>query len=115
MTSPFAYFDTLSLGERTSDLVEGFSRPELHLFSYAACLLSLYEGQPSADWGYEFIATENGLPFAADLDASLETAFGLGQCHLHGALAVLTADGRAELAGLRALEGNKQRERYVSG
>jgi len=115
MSNPSAYFDTLSLGERTSDLVEGFSRPEMHLFAYAACLLSLYEGQPASDWGYEFVSTDNGLPFSQDLDAAIDTALGLGLLHTHGALIALTADGRTELAGLRAMEWSKARDRYLGG
>lgn len=115
MSNPAAYFDTLSLGERMSDLVEGFSRPELHLFSYAACLLSLYEGQPTADWGYEFVSTDNGLPFAQDLDAAVEDGIGLGLLHAHGHLLQVTAEGRAELGALRGFEGNKSRERFLAG
>ena len=115
MSNPSAYFDTLSLGERMTDLVEGFSRPELHLFAYAACLLSLYEGQPAAEWGYEFVSAENGLPFAQDIDAAIDTALGLGLIHGHAALIVLTDEGRNELAMLRAMEGNKTRDRYLSG
>jgi hypothetical protein len=115
MSNPAAYFDTLSLGERMSDLVEGFSRPELHLFAYAACLLSLYEGQPVADWGYEFVSTKNGLPFALEIDEAIDTGLGLGLLHTHGALIVLTADGRTELLSLREMEGSKTRDRYLAG
>ncbi len=115
MSNPSAYFDALSLGERMSDLVEGFSRPEVHLFAYAACLLSLYEGQPTADWGYEFASTENGLPFSPEVDEAIDTGIGLGLMHSHGPLIVLTDEGRTELAGLRQMEGSKIRERYLAG
>jgi hypothetical protein len=115
MSSPAAYFDTLSLGERMSDLVEGFSRPELHLFTYAACLLSLYEGQPTADWEYEFASTDNGLPFSREVDESIDTGIGLGLLHGHGSLLVITKEGRYELDVLRQMEGNKARERYLAG
>lgn len=115
MSNPAAYFDMLSLGERMSDLVEGFSRPEVHLFGYAACLLSLYEGQPAADWGYEFVSAENGLPFSQDIDEAIDVAFGLGQIHPHDALIVLSPEGRTEAAVLRELEGNKLRERFLEG
>lgn len=115
MNNPAAYFDVLSLGERTADLVEGFSRPEMHLLAYAACLLSLYEGQPAAEWGYEFVSSENGLPFSAEIDAAIDTEFGLGMLHSHGTLIALTTDGKAELAGLRQMEGTKFRDRYLAG
>jgi hypothetical protein len=115
MSAPSAYFDMLSLGERMSDLVEGFSRPELHLLSYASCLLSLYEGHPIAEWGYEFISAENGLPFSEDIDKAIDFALDLGHIHRQGALMLLTEDGATELGELRHLEGNKPRERYLGG
>lgn len=115
MTNPSAYYDALSLGERMSDLVEGFSRPELHLFCYAACLLSLYEGQPAADWGYEFISAQNGLPFSQEVDGAIDDALSLEQLRPNGALLVLTDDGAAELTSLRGFSGFKDRERYLAG
>lgn len=98
-----------------SDLVEGFSRPELHLFAYAACLLSLYDGQPAAEWGYEFISAENGLPFSQELDSTIDLGLELGLISSQGALFVLTEEGREERAELRQLEENKARERYLTG
>ena len=98
-----------------SDLVEGFSRPEIHLFCYAACLLSLYEGQPVAEWGYEFIGTDHGLPFSQEIDASIEFGLDIGELSPRGPLIVVDIDGRNELAELRQLEGNRARERYIAG
>ena len=115
MNNPAAYFDILSLGQRMSDLVEGFSRPEIHLFAYAACLLSLYEGQPASEWGYEFVSTPNGLPFSQEINESLELALDLGQLHLNNTLIVLSPDGKAEADILRGLHGNQQRERFLEG
>jgi hypothetical protein len=115
MSSAAAYFDILALGDRMTDLVEGFSRPEMHLFAYAACLLSLYEGQPTADWSYEFVSTDNGLPFSSDLDEGIETGLAIGHLHLHRSLIVTTAEGRAELVGLRQMAELRGRERYLEG
>ncbi|MBV9657238.1 MAG: hypothetical protein JO295_03915 [Verrucomicrobia bacterium] len=115
MSIAAAYFDMLSLGLRLSDLVEGFSRAEMHLFAYAGCLLSLYEGQPTADWGYEFVSTDNGLPFARELNECIESGVTLGHLHQHQSLIVVTADGRAELDGLRQLTELRARERYLEG
>ena len=113
--NPEAFFDALSLGAGITDLVDGFARPELHLFSYASCLLSLYEGQPAADWGYEFVSTPHGLPFAQAIDEAIDVSLALGLMHSHGALIALTEDGRAELNSLRLFEGNQARERFLAG
>lgn len=115
MISPAAYFDMLSLGERVTELVEGFSQPELHLLGYAACLLSLYEGQPAADWGYEFVSTECGLPFSQHISTAIDIALDLEHIHLHGGLMILSDEGYAEVRSLRELEDNKARDRYIAG
>lgn len=115
MSNPAAYFDTLSLAARMTDVVDGFSRPELHLFAYAACLLSLYEGQPAADWGYEFVSTENGLPFSTDIDEAINLGFDLELLSNNGALIILTQDGRTELTNLLQMEGSQVRDRFVAG
>ncbi len=115
MISPAAYFDVLSLGERISSLVEGFSRTELHLLGYAACLLSLYEGQPAADWGYEFVSVQNGLPFSQEISASVDFALGLEHIRPQGALMVLSGEGQTEVSELRKLEDNRSRDRYIAG
>jgi len=115
MISPAAYFDMLSLGERVSDLAEGFSRPELHLLGYAACLLSLYEGQPAADWGYEFVSTEYGLPFSQHISTSIDLALDVEHIRPHGALMILSDEGYTEVTALRKLEDNKTRDRYLAG
>jgi hypothetical protein len=115
MINPAAYFDTLFLGQRMSDLVEGFSKPELHLLSYASCLLSLYKGHPVAEWGYQFISAENGLPFSQDIDMAIDVALGLGQIHPEGALIVLDPEGATELSELRQLEANRSREPFLAG
>ena len=115
MSNPAAYFDMLFLGERMCDLVEGFARPELHLLSYASCLLSLYEGQPVAEWGYEFISAQNGLPFSLDIDSAVDFALDLGQLYPRGPLMVLCPEGMNEVAELRQFEMNTVRERYLAG
>jgi hypothetical protein len=115
MSTPAAYFDMLFLGERMSDLVEGFSRPELHLLSYASCLLSLYEAQPVAEWGYEFISAENGLPFSRNIDLAIDFAVDLGQVYQRDTLMLVSSEGVAELEELRQFEANKLRARYLAG
>jgi hypothetical protein len=115
MINPAAYFDVLSLGERIGRVIEGFSRQEAHLLGYAACLLSLYEGSPVADWGYEFVATGYGLPFSEEMNASIEIALSLQHVRVEGSLLVLTDDGLVEAANLRSLQANKARDRYLEG
>lgn len=115
MINPSAYFDTLSLEERLSQIVDGASRAELHLLAYSACLLSIYEGQPAAEWGYEFVSTDNGLPFSQDINASLDLCLDMGQIGFRQGLMVITREGSSELDELRKLGSNESRDRYIAG
>jgi hypothetical protein len=115
MSNPISYFDALCLGQGMSDIVEGFARQELHLLSYASCLLSLYEGRPKAEWGYEFVSSENGIPYAQDIDEAITTTVSLGLIEPKGPLMVVTEDGKEELEVLSLLEVNKDRKRYLNG
>ncbi len=115
MSNPTAYFDTLFLGGKMTDLVEGFSRPELHLFAYASCLVSIYEGQPVSEWGYDFVAAATGLPFAPEIDAAIDAGLEIDQIALRGSLYAITADGDCELTVLRTFQDNQARERFLAG
>ena len=60
MVNTDAFFDTLVLIDRISQRIGTVVGPEVHLFAYLACLLAVYRGWPSADWGYRFACTDNG-------------------------------------------------------
>ena len=77
MPSSFASFDLLFIAEELSLKLGTATVGEIHLFSYLGCLLSLFEGQPVADWGYSFAGLESGSPFSPELQeayAELERA-----------------------------------------
>jgi hypothetical protein len=67
---PEDYFDCLAIAVGTPRSVAPLSVQELHLFSYLACLLALFEGRPVADWGYRFALTSKGYPFSAEFEAA---------------------------------------------
>lgn len=113
--NPTAYFDTLYLAEILTDLVQGFSKSEIHLLCYAGCLLWLYDGQPYSDWDYEFISSRSGLPYAKDTDEALDNAESLGFIEAGEDLFALTESGRAELHLQQAFESNQIRQHYLGG
>lgn len=115
MSNPSAFFDMIFLGEKLTDLAQGFSRPELHLLCYAACLLSLYDGQPTSDWEYDFVSAATGLPFASDVDEVVDNALALGLIDAREGLLSLTESGRIELGIQRDWEINQSREKYLFG
>ena len=68
----YAYFDTLAICSYLQKSLEKVSFVEIHLFSYLACLLSLYKGQSVSDWDYDFaIIKEQGYPYSSDLDNAI--------------------------------------------
>ncbi|HET8891152.1 MAG TPA: hypothetical protein VFQ41_19775 [Candidatus Angelobacter sp.] len=113
MSSAFAVFDYLfivnSLGERLGSAAGG----EVHLFAYLACLLSLLDGQPSAEWGYAFSGLEMGSPFSADLYESAEELERLGMLRPVNAGFLLTDSGTERLIQLESLEFFRPRLKYL--
>jgi hypothetical protein len=69
--SPEATYDVLYIADRLREESGMFTVPEMHLFSYLACLLWLYQGRTVTDWGYHFVGTELGAPFSVDLDQAV--------------------------------------------
>lgn len=73
MVNPKATYDLLYLAKRLQEIMEDFSRSEIHFLSYFSCLLSIYDGHPQQDWDYDFVKTENGSPTSAEIEASLDS------------------------------------------
>ena len=38
---------------------------EIHLFTYLSCLIFVFDENPSSDWGYGFVVTPDGFPYAS--------------------------------------------------
>lgn len=117
--NPEAVVDALSVvcmlsGEASDAAPLGTRRPvsagEVHLFSYLACLLSLYRRRPTAEWGYSFIRSPSGLPFADALVSALESIghSGLIQYSSDGGY-LPTPDGRGSLRRFRSLALMRER------
>ena len=69
--NPDAAFDCLFMADRLGRESGMFTKAELHLFGYLACLLWLYRRRTLSDWGYSFVGTELGAPFSLDIDTAI--------------------------------------------
>jgi hypothetical protein len=69
--NPDAAFDCLFMAEHLGRDSGTFTRAELHLFGYLACLLWLYRRHALSDWGYLFFGTELGAPFSLEIDNAI--------------------------------------------
>ena len=99
----FSIFDVLYLTDRIS----GRSRtsiPEIHLFSYLSCLLSLYKGIPVSEWGYSFAYTERGFPYGKDLSEALDHMIRIGHISDLASGYVLSDTGNSILDTLTKIE-----------
>lgn len=98
-----ASFDSLAIPSILDAAIGPATSGEIHLFSYLACLLYLYRGNPLADWGYDFTATESGAPYSYDVDQAISFYSQVGFLKIDEELVSLTQEGREELVNLSTL------------
>jgi hypothetical protein len=107
--NPEATFDTLFVAQRLQAGGATFSTPEIHLFGYLACLLSIYRRQAVADWGYPFVGTELGAPFSREIDAAVKELVERGFFVRTQERLQMTASAERQLLELRQLTLNQDR------
>ncbi|KAA0126683.1 hypothetical protein FY557_16025 [Chryseobacterium sp. SN22] len=71
MSKPESILDTLLLASKLQAKIGDFSRSEIQFFAYLSCLLSLYDGHTVFDWNCQFIKSDLGSPYSADIDSSM--------------------------------------------
>lgn len=116
MVNPYAYYDCLSVTTKLQKALDSVAEAELHLFTYLACLLTLYKNQPASDWEYFYTSTRTGSPFSpamADAVPHLETTGLLRRAN--NRYFQITDSGRDEYESLRVLTENSRREIFLEG
>ena len=61
-------FDSLFAVESLCTNSHDVSLSEIQFFTYFACLISLYDGNSVADWGYNFVNTTFGTPYSEQIN-----------------------------------------------
>jgi len=114
--NPYAFFDCLALGARLQQFLGSSAPAEFHLFSYLACLLSLYRGKPASAWGYGFAGTPSGSPFSPELESAKDLILraGYGISEETGYLR-LSRRGLDEFRVLRRFGTNRSRDVFLVG
>ncbi len=72
MQNPEASFDVLYILRLLGAALDGVSQLQIQKLSFLGCILSMYQGNPSADWGYAFATTEFGRPICREITDSLQ-------------------------------------------
>jgi hypothetical protein len=111
--TPFAYYDSLAIVSKLASTFTKTAISEVHLFAYLACLLGLYRGKPVADWGYEFVATENGSPFSLEVEEAIQFLIREGYLVESARYLTISSLGQEEYANLQELSQNEAREEFI--
>lgn len=105
--------DALFVCDALSRFADGAAAVELHLFSYLSCLVSRYAGRQASDWGYEFVATPAGAPYAETLAQACDELRAAGRLLSQGPLLVLSDAGRADLEAIATFGSSRARRPYL--
>lgn len=110
---PEAFYDSLSIAHKLDDFLDAFQLEEIHLFSYFASILFLYDGKTPADWNYQYIIF-NGYPHADDLALALLRHIQNGWLEKSGTdYYKISARGLDELNKFKNLSIFQKRESYL--
>lgn len=114
MPNSMAIFDALFVCSDLQRVLKGAAVGEIHLFSYLACLLSIFKGQPSSEWGYSFAGVDQGSPFSVDLSEAIDLLIDKGSMVAAEDLLRLTDSGSEELAFFTNLAIYSDRRPFLS-
>lgn len=112
---PDAYYDTLAIAVKLKGSFESIAPSEIHLFAYLSCLLSLYNGKAASDWGYGFVATDNGSPYSPEVDDALRFSVREGYLYESNGYVTIVSGGLQDYRELSELLRNKEREPFLNG
>jgi hypothetical protein len=114
MPSSYASFDFLFIAGELSLKLGTATVGETHLFAYLGCLLSLLDGQPAAEWGYNFAGLESGSPFSPELQDAYAELDRAGFVTSAGSSVAVTDLGKQQLEIFNSLKMFMSRKPYLS-
>jgi hypothetical protein len=111
-----ACFDCLSIGVKLHKTLGSVVESEFHLFSYLACLLSLYKGQPVSDWGYRHSNTSHNAPFSYEITEAVAFLIQSGLFKANEAKQFqMTAQAIEKFKEYKEMGMMSQRELFIAG
>lgn len=108
-----ALFDAMYL-IGSAEAEQGMTISEVNTLSYLACLMSIYDGKPSENWGYKYSVTEFGAPYSASVADAVNSAVAARWAERSDRVYRLTLRGVEELAFQASLRPNQDRRRYLA-
>jgi hypothetical protein len=109
-----ASFDALFITKNLSSLTQGLTQDEISVFSYLACLLSLYDSKQPSWWQYSFTATEAGYPSSDTLREACSLLVAAGSLAKHVETLELTSVGDDDVDSLARFGSYQPRIPYLA-
>jgi hypothetical protein len=109
-----AFYDSLSIGHKLDNFLDGFESREIHLFSYFSAFLYHYNGHPIEEWKYKFTVDQNGYPHSMLLENAIERHLSVGAFELRNNFLTITGRGTNEFNKFsKELSLFKERETFI--
>ena len=109
-----AFYDSLSIGHKLDNFLDGFEKQEIHLFSYFSAFLYHYNGHPIEEWKYKFTVDQNGYPHSMLLDNAIERHLSIGAFEIRNNFLTITGRGTNEFNKFsKELSLFKDRETFI--
>lgn len=115
MDNHHAFFDSLSITITLNEGVHDVDSPDIHLFAFLACLLSIYKGKAASEWGYSFAVTQYGYPYAGEITNSLDLLKKIGHIESNHLIIQPTEQGKRKYEFLRKFTLYTEREKFLVG
>ena len=113
LQNPEASFDVLYIVRLLGTALGGVSQLQIQKLSFLGCILSMYQGSPSADWGYTFATTEFGRPICPEITDALQFFTASGLIRENDARYVESSQGEFFLNMLMEQTTFRKRAEYV--
>lgn len=108
-----ATFDILYIASSTKRSYPDLGIYELNFLSYFACLMSLYDGNPTAEWEYSFYKNENGAPVSSAIADAVKTLSECGEMKEFEKYFGIMPEGEISLEVYKGLSLFKKRMKYL--
>ncbi len=108
-----ATFDILYIASSTKRSYPDLGFYELNFLSYFACLMSLYDGNPTAEWGYSFYKNKDGAPVSSAIAEAVTALSESGEMKEYERYFGIMPNGECSLEVYKGFSLLNKRMRYL--
>lgn len=108
-----ATFDVLYIASSTKHSYPDLSFYELNFLSYFACLMSLYDGNPTTEWNYSFFKNNDGVPVSSAIAEAVMVLSKNGEIHEESSYYEILPNGEYSLEVFKEFSIFNKRIKYL--